>query len=594
MTNVSTRILSRAENLPALFFTVAAMQPQSPAQWQRGEQGYMPITYAQMQRRVHAVANGLIRAGVKPGDRVALLMENRPEWAVIDYAVLAIGAVTVPMYCSYRAQDIAHVLNDSGAKIALTSGGVLLRHLLRAMEKTKRLKRIYCLSPGDETDARITSFADLEVADAAVSGLDKRISKVSRDTLATLIYTSGTTGNPKGVMLTHGNIMANLEVVPDVIALHKDEMMLSFLPLAHALERTGSHFLPYSFGLSVAFAERPDSVVKNLTEAHPTLMITVPRLLEVVRSRMLGQIAKQSAIKRALFGHFLDLGMRARRERLSLLAGLRFHLLDRFVGRAIRDRFGGRLRCFISGGAPLSVEVAAFFEALGLPVLEGYGMTEAAPLISVNPEDDRRIDSVGKPAFNVEVKIADDGEILARGPNVMPGYWKQKKETASVIFDGWLHTGDIGRLDGGYLYITDRKKDLLVNSGGENIAPQRIEGLLLGDAMIDQAVVYGDQKSYLVALIVPNVEACTAWAQAQGLPQSDWVDLCAAKVLQKMLQSRVTALLKPLSAFEQVRRIYVSDKALLMEDDMLTPTMKVKRRQVFARYGEVLESLYGQ
>ncbi|MDQ6986256.1 MAG: long-chain fatty acid--CoA ligase [Mariprofundaceae bacterium] len=597
MTIASPVLLQGAANLPALFFTVAERQPLRPAQWRRGEAGYMPITYAQMQAQVRAVAAGLIRAGVQAGDHVVLLMENRPEWAVADYAILAIGAVTVPMYCSYRPQDIAYVLDDARAHIAITSGGVLLRHLLLATEIGDGLSRIFCLDNGQQEDERVCYFAELagefSASETDDAELYRRIEAVTKNTLATLIYTSGTTGNPKGVMLTHGNIMANLEVVPDVIGLREDEIMLSFLPLAHALERTGGHFLAYSFGLSVAFAERPDSVVKNMGEAHPTLMVTVPRLLEVVRSRILGQVAQQSAVKRFLFASFLKLALRAERAPLSALAKLRLRLLDRLVGRAIRARFGGHLRLLISGGAPLSVEVAKFFEALGLPVLEGYGMTEAAPLISVNPEHDRRLGSVGQAAFNVEVRIADDGEIMARGPNIMQGYWQQKQETAAAMHDGWLYTGDIGRLDDGYLYITDRKKDLIVNSGGENIAPQRIEGLLVGDTLIDQAVVYGDKKPYLVALIAANNEACTAWAAAEGLPQSDWAHLCAAKVLQKMLQSRITMLLKPLSPFEQVRRIYVIDCPLTIEDDMLTPTMKVKRRQVFARYGEVLEALYG-
>ncbi len=597
MTVASPVLLQAAENLPALFFAVADAQPLRPAQWARSEAGYVPSTYAQMQARVRALAAGLMRAGVKPGDHVALLMENRPEWAVADYAILAIGAVTVPMYCSYRPQDIAYVLNDSGATMVLTSGGMLLRHLLLATEISDHVPRIFCLDRAKQEDKRVRPFSELtgefEVSKADAGELRQRLAAVTKRTLATLIYTSGTTGNPKGVMLTHGNIMANLEVVLDVIHLREGEMMLSFLPLAHALERTGGHFLPYSFGLSVAFAERPDSVAKNMAEAHPTLVITVPRLLEVVRSRILGQVAQQSALKRFLFASFLALGLRAGRAPLSPLGKLRLRLLDRLVGRAIRARFGGYLRLFISGGAPLSVQVAEFFEALGLPVLEGYGMTEAAPLISVNPESDRRLGSVGKPAFNGEVKIADDGEILMRGPNIMQGYWKQKKETAATVRNGWLYTGDIGRLDDGYLYITDRKKDLIVNSGGENIAPQRIEGLLIGDAMIDQAVVYGDKKPYLVALITANKEACTAWAVAEGLPESDWAHLCAAKVMQKMLQSHITTLLKPLSPFEQVRRIHVIDSPLSIEDDMLTPTMKVKRRQVFARYGEALEALYG-
>jgi len=592
----STVLLEDASSLPALFRTVAAKQPHRPAQWRRSDQGYLPTTYEQLDSAIRTLACGLLQQGVKPGDRVALLMENSPEWAVMDYAILSLGAVTVPMYCTFRPQDIAYVLNDCEAKIAITSGGNLLRHLLSAGDAASCLQAVYALDCAKTTDDRLHPVSDLQTSDgdgALGAKLDAQLAGISRDALATLVYTSGTTGDPKGVMLSHGNIMANLEVVPSLIQFNDDDMMLSFLPLAHALERTASHFLPYSFGLSVAFAERPDTVGKNLGEARPTMMVAVPRLLEVIRSRILGQMSKQPAFSRFMFNQFLTLGLAAKQGPLSLAKRLRLRLLDRLVGQRLRKRFGGRLRFLISGGAPLSVEVGHFFEAIGLPVLEGYGMTEAAPLISANPMHDRRIGSVGNPAFNTEVRIAADGEILVRGPNVMQGYWNRRKESSEILIDGWLHTGDIGRLDeDAYLYITDRKKDIIVNSGGENIAPQRIEALLDGDALIDQAVVYGDQKPYLVALIVPNEEACSAWAAEQGLPESDWSQLCSSKVLRKMLQTHISEILHPLNAYDQVRRIYILNTPLSVADGLLTPTLKVRRRKVFERYGECLEGLY--
>ncbi|MDX8406969.1 MAG: long-chain fatty acid--CoA ligase, partial [Mariprofundaceae bacterium] len=434
----------------------------------------------------------------------------------------------------------------------------------------------------------------MQEREAGVVATDKharRLAKVDRDTLATLVYTSGTTANPKGVMLTHGNILANLEAVPAVITdLNLGDRMLSFLPLAHALERTGSHFLAYSFGISVAFAERPDTVAKNLVESSPTIMISVPRLLEVVRSRILGQVAAQPAISRKLFHTFLDL---ARQEKRGPVAALLFKLLDKLVGEKIRQRFGGRMRVLVSGGAPLSPEVGEFFEALGLPVIEGYGLSESAPLLAVNPLDDRRIGSVGLAAKGVEIRIAEDGEIIARGANIMPGYWKQRKATREALIDGWLHTGDIGHIDeDGYLYITDRKKDIIVNSGGENIAPQRIEGLLAADEQIEQALVYGDQKPYLVALIIPNEEACMAWAHEQGLPETDWEHVCTSDILKKHLQTKINGILKPLNPFEQVRRILLLPHPFTIEEGLLTPTMKIKRRKVYEKYHDALELLY--
>lgn len=588
--------LETAASLPAVFFDTARLCPARPAQWHRTHQGYVPVTYGHLSSRIRHVATGLIRAGIRPGDRVALLMENIPEWAVADYAILSIGAVTVPLYCSYRPQDIAYVLRDAGVKIAITSGGKVARHLINVADSCPELKAVYMTEEmvmeamADRDNLHL--FAELETGEVDVTGLETRLNSVGRDTLATLIYTSGTTGEPKGVMLSHGNILANLRAIPSIFLLAPDDKMLSFLPLAHALERMASHFLPYTFGISVAFAERPDTVARNMAEAKPTILIAVPRLLEVVRSRILGQVAKQSAFKQRLFRNFLMLGA-SREKAVSWWNGVRFHWLDRLIGQKIRDRFGGRIRLMVSGGAPLSMEVAEFFKAIGLPILEGYGMTEAAPLVSVNPVDDRRLGSVGKAATDVEVRIAEDGEILVRGPNVMFGYWRRREETSEAFVKGWLHTGDIGELDAdGYLRITDRKKDLIVNSGGENVAPQRVEGLLVTDEMIDQAVVYGDRKPYLVALVVPVKEVCMAWAHEEGLPETDWEHLASSDILRKMLQTRISEHLKGLAQHEQIRRICIHPHPFTIEEGLLTPTMKIKRHKVYEQSREALESLY--
>ncbi len=589
---VDAASIQAVSNLPQALLRTAAAHAADPAQWQRQDGAYLPITYAQLVTRIRHVAAGLMKAGIKLGDRVGLLMENRPEWAVVDYAILSVGAVTVPLYCSYRPKDMRYVLQDAGAVAVVASGGKLLRDLLIAAEDCSHLRQIYAIDSNVD-DQRVSTLLSLESCQPDQEKLEKRLAKVGRDTLATLVYTSGTTANPKGVMLTHGNIIANLEAVPAALDLDvgaDGDRMLSFLPLAHALERTGSHFLPYSFGLSVAFAQRPDTVAKNMVEAQPTLMIAVPRMLEVVRSRMLAQVGKQSAISRRLFYLYLEM---AGGSNGGLMTTLLWPLLDRLVGKKVRARFGGRLRAMISGGAPLSPEIAAFFEALGLPVIEGYGLSESAPLLSVNPMYDRRPGSVGKAAMGVEISIADDGEILARGANIMPGYWRNRKATREAIIDGWLHTGDIGELDAdGYLRITDRKKDIIVNSGGENIAPQRIEGMLIIDESIDQAVVYGDQKPYLVALIVPNQEACCTWADAQGLPETDWAHLCDSAILKKHLQTRINQILKPLNPFEQVRRIHLLHQPFSIDSGLLTPTMKIKRRKVYEQFGDILESLY--
>lgn len=583
--------VSACSSLPAAFFRQVEAGGARPAQWERRNGEYVPITYQMLSDRIRNVASGLMCAGVKPGDRIGLLMENRPEWAVIDYAILSIGAVTVPLYCSYRPQDIAYVLKDSGVSIVFTSGGELLRHLKTAVAESKSVKHIYVSDDvGDEADELVHSLIEIEGSELDEERLNRRLARIERDQLATIVYTSGTTANPKGVMLTHGNILTNLEAVPAVIALLREERMLSFLPLAHTLERTGGHFLPYSTGASVAFAERPDTVAKNLTEAKPTMMMTVPRMLEVIRSRILAQVSKQSSLKQKLFHSYFDL---AGKENLSPVRGLFLKLLDKLVGEKIRSRFGGKLRVFVSGGAPLSVEVGQFFETLGLPVLEGYGLSESAPLLAINPMYDRRMGTVGIAAKGVEIRIAEDGEIIARGDNIMSGYWKNRKATKEALIDGWLHTGDIGELDkDGYLKITDRKKDLIVNSGGENIAPQRVEAPMIAETLIEQVVVYGDQRPYLVAMVVPNKEVCMAWAEESGMPKSGWQELASSDVLRKHLQSQIQQRLKLLNAHEQVRRIYIQTEPFTIENGFLTPTMKLKRRMIYQHYAEIFESLY--
>ncbi len=584
-----TETIADCASLPEAFFRQVEQGAHRPAQWERRSGEYMPITYQMLSDRVKRVASGLMRAGIKPGDRIALLMENRPEWAVIDYAILSIGAVTVPLYCSYRPQDIAYVLKDSGASVVFTSGGNLLGHLKSALVDSKAIKQIYA-SDDQGDDELVHNLTELEDGDVDEERLQRRLDKINRDQLATLVYTSGTTANPKGVMLTHGNILTNLEAVPAVIALLREERLLSFLPLAHTLERTGGHFLPYSNGVSVAFAERPDTVAKNLVEAEPTMMMTVPRMLEVIRNRILAQVSKQSPLKQKLFHSYFDL---AGKERPGPVDALFLKLLDRLVGEKVRGRFGGKLRVLISGGAPLSVEVGKFFETLGLPVLEGYGLSESAPLLAVNPLHGRRIGTVGLVAKGVEIRIAEDGEIIARGGNIMPGYWKNRKATKEALIDGWLHTGDIGEFDkDGHLKITDRKKDIIVNSGGENVAPQRVEGLLVAEPLIEQVVIYGDQRPYLVAMVVPNQEACAAWVEESGMPKSEWQELAASDILRKHIQGLIQQHLKPLNSHEQVRRIYIQTEPFTIENDFLTPTMKLKRRIIYQHYAEVFESLY--
>ena len=589
-----TRI-REAKNLPALLAAVARARGEAPAQWRRTPDGaYAPIPYATLWRQVQAFASGLIRQGLAPGDRVALLMENRPEWAVADFGTLAAGGVLVPLYTTARVEELAYVLADAGASRVVVSAGRLADRLAEALAGRPELAGVVPVVVGGPAPDGALRWDDL-VDKPDEEAVAARIGALGRDDLASLVYTSGTTGDPKGVMLTHGNFLANLEGASGIVRLTPDDRMLSFLPLAHALERTAGHYLAYASGMSVAFAERPDTIAKNMQEARPTLLITVPRVLEVVRARLLAQVDKQPPRTRRLFRAWLGAAMRVRGERRGgLVARLLLALLDPLVGAKVRARFGGRLRLMVSGGAPLAPEVGRFFDALGIPVIEGYGMTEAAPVISVNPPERKKFGTVGPPLPNVEVRIGPDGEILARGPNVMRGYWNRPEATRETLDDeGWLHTGDLGALDAdGYLVITDRKKDILVNSGGENIAPQKIEARLASDPCIAQAVVYGDGKPYLVALVVPEREACEAWAREEGLPETPWEKLVASKALRRMLQTRINRLLAGFAPHEQVRRIHLLAEPLTIESGLLTPTLKVKRKKVYARFGEALEALY--
>ena len=587
--------IRHANSIPELFAAVARSRANAPAQWQRTAKGaYEPISYQALWQRALAFATGLIRHGLLPGDRVAILMENRPEWAVVDFGTLAAGGVLVPLYTTARTQELAYVLADAGARWAVVSAGKLADKLAAAVQQASLQRSVQMIVLGAPTPEGALAW-DAFVQAPDERAVAERLHKLTRDSLASLVYTSGTTGDPKGVMLSHGNFLANIEGASGIVELRADDRMLSFLPLAHALERTAGHYFAYAHGISVAFAERPDTLAKNMQEAQPTLLVAVPRVLEVVRARLLAQVEKQPARTRRLFRAWLNAAMRVRGERKGGLgARVMLAFLDPLVGKKVRARFGGRLRLVVSGGAPLAAEVGRFFDALGIPVIEGYGMTEAAPVISVNPPARKKFGTVGPPLPNVEVQIAPDGEILARGPNVMQGYWNKPEATHEALDEeGWLHTGDLGRLDeDGYLIITDRKKDILVNSGGENIAPQKIEARLAADEFIAQAVVYGDGKPYLVALIAPEREACEAWAREEGLPEVPWEQLVASKALKRMLQTRINRLLAGFAPHEQVRRIHLLAEPLTIESGLVTPTLKIKRKKVYARFHKELEALY--
>jgi long-chain acyl-CoA synthetase len=549
--------------------------------------------------------------GVEDGDRVALVAENRPAWLIADLAIMAAGGITVPAYTTNTPADHAHVLSDSGACGVIVSTAALLARVAPALERAPACRFLVPIDAAGEGAA--LAGPDLAVAPwTALTGreptaeeraeLDARVAALARTDVACLIYTSGTSGLPRGVMQTHGGILANcrdarrlLDRLGVIAPAEGGEVFLSFLPLSHAYEHTGGQCLPLTLGATIHYANGLDRLAKDIAEVRPTVMTVVPRLFEVLERRMARDVARKGALAQAAWRRTLALG--ARRHRAGGRLPPPLALLDRLVGGPVRRqvgaRFGGRLKALVSGGAPLDERVAETFVALGLPVYQGYGQTEASPVIACNRPGDVRLDTVGPPLDGVEVRIAEDGEILVRGETVMAGYWHRPDETAAAIVDGWLHTGDIGRLEpDGHLKITDRKKDILVSSGGDNIAPQRVEGVLVAEPEIAQAMVVGDGRPFVAALVVADADWQAAWARDAARPDDIAVladDPAFRQAMSAAIDRANTRLARP----EAVRRFLIAPEALTIEAGLLTPTLKVRRHAVLARYGDRLDALYG-
>ncbi len=509
-------------NLALMAERAVARNGEAPFLWAKRDGRYQPWSWARVGREVQLLARTLVAMGVRPGDRVAIVAENRPEWCVADLAVMAAGGITVPSYTTYTTADYAYLLNHSEARLVIFSGAGVARRLLPAVAEAPSVAGLLAIEPIEEPAMALplTTYAEALArgeAEAPVSAGQGR----GPDDVACFIYTSGTGGRPKGVMLTHRNIMANVRGTWHLFQrlTPEERVFLSFLPLSHSYEHTVGQFLPIAFDGQIYYADGVEHLAANLLEARPGVLPCVPRLYEVLRQRIAAAVEREGGIRAKLFHLALKLGSKAyeQRGRLAPHERLLNIALDHLVRRKIRQRFGGRLVAMASGGAPLNYEVGLFFVALGLPVAQGYGQTESSPVISVNPPWASRIDTVGPPLQGVEVRIAEDGEILVRGDLVMKGYWKDEEATAQVLKDGWLHTGDIGEIDAdGYLKITDRKKDLIVNSGGDNVSPQRVEGVLALEPDIGQALVFGDRRPHLVALIVPSQALLKEGARAVG------------------------------------------------------------------------------
>ncbi len=580
-------------SLPAMFFEVAAREGSKPFLWAKAGDDWTCRSFDETAEAVSRLASGLRRLGVAPGDRVALVSENRPEWLIADLAIMTAGGVTVPAYVTNTEADHRHILTDSGASAVIVSTARLAGPLLAAAAGCESVKAVIAMEPAEAPEGA-PPVAGWEEALAEDDGAGPH--EAARGDLACLIYTSGTGGAPKGVMLSHGAILCNCMGAFDLLTELglEDEVFLSFLPLSHAYEHTAGLFFPMSIGAQIYYAESIEALARNMTEARPTIMTAVPRLYETMHGRIAAGLKTQPALRRRLFERTVALGRKAHEDPASLGFGERLanRLLDRLVRRKVRERFGGRIKALVSGGAPLNREIGLFFTALGLRLLQGYGQTETAPVVSCNRPGDMKIDSVGPPLVGVEVKLAEDDEILVRGELNMLGYWRQPEATAAALVDGWVHTGDIGDIDAdGHIRITDRKKDIIVNSGGDTLSPQRIEGFLALQPEIAQAMVIGDRQPWLAALIVPDEEAAAAWAGERGRP-GDLAGLAGDADFRAWLDAAVERANGELAPPERVRRFAVAPEAFTTDNAMLTPSLKIRRHAILERHGEALAALY--
>jgi long-chain acyl-CoA synthetase len=576
--------------------------------WWKVEGRYRSLSAEDAESRIRTWSAGLLEVGVRPGDRVAILSETRLEWALADFAILTAAAVTVPVFPSLLEGQIQLLLADCEPVLAFCSGPDNLQRLHSIWPRIPSLKAVVLFdgdAPARPTPGRVLSVADFEAGahrrlERDPGAVDERAATVTPQHLASLIYTSGTTGDPKGVMLTHRNFVSNVLQASEYIDVRSADTALSHLPLSHVLERMAGLYTVLHAGASIAYAEGFETLPTNVLEVRPTLVVSVPRLFEFIFERAARTSARGGRLGAGIFAWATKTGEAWSKARMAGAASpwltAARALADLLVFRKVRARLGGRIRFLISGGAPLSTEVAHFFHAAGMPLLEGYGLTETSPVVAVNNLRKWKIGSVGPPVPGIEVRVAKDGEILVRGPSVMKGYYRKPEDTAAVIEpDGWFHTGDIGVLDAdGFLTITDRKKDIIVTAGGKNIAPQPIEQLLRSIPLVAEAVVIGDRRPHLVALLVPRFEDLEAYARSAGIEFSGRADLTANRRIRAVFRREIEARSRQLAVFERIRRFALLDRELTIAEGEITPTLKVRRQRVAETWTGVIESLYGR
>ncbi len=569
----------------------------------QGPKQYTSLSWNRWAYLVKNAALGLHSLGVRQGDRIGLLSENRPEWTVADLGALSLGAAVVPIYPTSSVQDVAYIVENAELEVLFVSCHEHLERLKPILFSNQKIRRVIVFDPVIQSAEKVMSLERLfelgRCEEMNNSDLySQRISQVKPEDVATVIYTSGTTGPPKGVMLTHRNFICNYLAASERIRVSEEDIALSFLPLCHVFERLAGYYFMIFHGAIIAYAENMQTVPRDILAVKPTVAAAVPRFYEKIYAKITENVESFPPFKRKIFEWAMGAARqhaqnKTQRKKAGFVFSVFYFFAKALVLNKIKCQLGGRIRVFISGGAPLAKELAEFFYAAGVLILEGYGLTETSPVISVNAPDDFRFGTVGKPLSCAEVKIAEDGEILTRGPCVMAGYYKNEAATQEAIRDGWFYTGDIGAFDkDGFLKITDRKKDIIVTSGGKNIAPQNIENLLMSDRLFSQVVVIGDKRNYLVALIVPNRSEAERFARDHQLEYSSWAELLKHPLFYQWVEDRLRQRMQPLAAYEQIKHFCFLEKELSIESGDLTPTLKIKRKQVMSKYADLIEALY--
>ncbi|MDJ0836373.1 MAG: long-chain fatty acid--CoA ligase [Acidobacteriota bacterium] len=589
----------KPQSIAHMFFEACEKYDKKDAVLVKTDGAYRPISHKFFKQRVCHFARGLISLGVEEGAHVAILAETRFEWAVADLGIVCAGCVVVPVYPTLTADEIAWILDNADAKGVVVSSLEQVEKVLAIKDKLPDLGFVILMDE-DGPPEGVHGMTALEISGSRhdnESEMIRRWQSRKLDDLLTLIYTSGTTGNPKGVMLSHDNLISNVKSCEPYMPYGPEDVHLSHLPLSHVLERMGGYYCMIFRGVTIAYAEDIKKVPENIREVRPTILVSVPRLYEKIYAKVMGTAANSGFFKRRIFKWALGAGSKAvpyfnEGKELSGWLAKEWGLADKMVFSKIKENTGGRLRFMSSGGAPLAKEIAEMFLGMGIHLLEGYGLTETSPVLTTNRPGWNKPGTVGPAVDEVEIKIAEDGEILARGPNIMMGYYKNPEDTAAVLADGWFHTGDIGNLDAdGFLRITDRKKDLLITSGGKNVAPQPLENALKLCGLIEQAVVIGDRRNFISALVAPPWETVEEWAAARGWPV-DPLELCEHEPFLKALKAEIDEKMKDFANYERVKNFRVLPQLLSIETGELTPSMKVKRKVVNANYAEVIDGMY--